>query len=58
VGPLLMGRRRVGFGESLRAASRLADRSIDFRGLSLLATVVFAIWYWIAGLPKADTQQR
>jgi len=53
-----MGRRRVGFGESLRAASRLADRSIDFRGLSLLATVVFAIWYWIAGLPKADTQQR
>jgi hypothetical protein len=46
-----MARRRVSLKESFKLAGSAASGGSDI-DTSLLATIVFGIWWWIAGVPK------
>lgn len=49
-----MSRRRVSLRESLKIAGKAALQGADYPGsevVALMATIVFGVWWWIAGVP-------
>jgi hypothetical protein len=60
MGDVMSRRRRVSLLESFKLAGRAGLKAPDSTAgdASLIATIVFGIWWWVAGVPLDEEDKR